>query len=477
MGVWLEATNLYNMNSEDDQHLKEANLDRWFAEKWVDISRKTKDGRHPPCGRSDASKGSYPKCRPSKKVSKDTPSTSRGMSAKTKARAVAQKRKAEQKPRVNKKPHMTSHHKLKKRSIDEEKGMLVIYSQTLNEKNKILDLSDRELENLPEVVRFDYDTRILDREYTPELANRMFRMMVISPAIRRYLSEKGRVYDPRFAPMVAYAARNQQQWIIDKVVEIFAEREEIPRAIIEILMNDPNDDWKLKFAEKIIENAHPSYLGDIWFLRFIKDKMDEALESGSLSTQVYENIKNYIDYYDAVPVWARQWVANRIAYKNGNMPKWLAEQIQNILKKPEIQRRLDPAITDGIFMATNTGAIEQEWLRESIIYRYAVFGDVLPDTENWLKNTLDRMGWTGSKQDMPSELYELLVNRVESDLETFGDAYIANNFAKGLFEKRRATPKMMSILKKFQQQENALVNSGASFDAPAWYPKKFSPFH
>ena len=95
---------------------KEANLDRWFKEKWVDISKKDKHGKHPPCGRSDTSKGSYPKCRPSRKVSRETPTTSRGMSQKTKEKAVRQKRKAEKAPRVDKKPHMTSHHKLKKKS-------------------------------------------------------------------------------------------------------------------------------------------------------------------------------------------------------------------------------------------------------------------------------------------------------------------------------------------------------------------------
>ena len=34
------------------------NLNRWFKEKWVDVSRKDKDGKHPPCGRSKASKSS-----------------------------------------------------------------------------------------------------------------------------------------------------------------------------------------------------------------------------------------------------------------------------------------------------------------------------------------------------------------------------------------------------------------------------------
>ena len=57
--------------------LIEKDLRRWFKEKWVDVSRKDKDGKHPPCGRSEADTSSrgYPKCRPSKKVSGDTPQT------------------------------------------------------------------------------------------------------------------------------------------------------------------------------------------------------------------------------------------------------------------------------------------------------------------------------------------------------------------------------------------------------------------
>ena len=44
-------------------------LDRWFKEEWVDI----KTGK--PCGRKSAkkSKRGYPACRPSKRVSEDTP--------------------------------------------------------------------------------------------------------------------------------------------------------------------------------------------------------------------------------------------------------------------------------------------------------------------------------------------------------------------------------------------------------------------
>lgn len=74
--------------------LIEKDLRRWFKEKWVDVSRKDKDGKHPPCGRSEADTSSrgYPKCRPSKKVSSDTPKTTRNMSSKEKKAATRRKR-------------------------------------------------------------------------------------------------------------------------------------------------------------------------------------------------------------------------------------------------------------------------------------------------------------------------------------------------------------------------------------------------
>ena len=74
------------------------NLNRWFKEKWVDVSRKKKDGSHPPCGRSKASKSSkgYPKCRPSVKVSSKTPKTSGSMSEGQKQAATKRKRAKKQ---------------------------------------------------------------------------------------------------------------------------------------------------------------------------------------------------------------------------------------------------------------------------------------------------------------------------------------------------------------------------------------------
>ena len=84
-------------------------LRRWFKEKWVDVSKKV-DGKHPPCGRKDADGKSYPKCRPSKKISKETPKVASSYDKKEKKAMTAQKRRAEKKdPKVGKgnKPTMT----------------------------------------------------------------------------------------------------------------------------------------------------------------------------------------------------------------------------------------------------------------------------------------------------------------------------------------------------------------------------------
>lgn len=78
---------------------------------WVDICRKV-DGKHPPCGRSDTDKGSYPKCRAAGVAGK--------MSDSQKKAACQQKRRAEKKDTQTgkgQKPVMTSY-KTKKESID-----------------------------------------------------------------------------------------------------------------------------------------------------------------------------------------------------------------------------------------------------------------------------------------------------------------------------------------------------------------------
>ena len=90
----------------DEKTYAKSGLGKWFKEKWVDISRKNKDGSHPPCGASAGKKArkggqrAYPKCR--KKSVADR------MTKKQKKNAVARKRKnygAKGKPK--KKPVMT----------------------------------------------------------------------------------------------------------------------------------------------------------------------------------------------------------------------------------------------------------------------------------------------------------------------------------------------------------------------------------
>lgn len=76
---------------------KASGLGKWFDERWKDISRKDKSGKHPPCGASadkgvrakDSSK-KYPKCVPASKAKR--------MSKKQKQSAIKRKRKEPNKP-------------------------------------------------------------------------------------------------------------------------------------------------------------------------------------------------------------------------------------------------------------------------------------------------------------------------------------------------------------------------------------------
>jgi hypothetical protein len=66
-------------------------LDKWFAQKWVDIGSKRKDGSFAKCGRSKQKKDAkrkYPKCVPLAKATRMT--ESQRASAVRRKRAVAQ---------------------------------------------------------------------------------------------------------------------------------------------------------------------------------------------------------------------------------------------------------------------------------------------------------------------------------------------------------------------------------------------------
>ena len=72
--------------SEDD--MLDENLRKWFQDKWVNIGKKDKSGKHPPCGTSGKKRG-YAKCVPASKA--------RSMSKKQKKSAVTRKRRAQNK--------------------------------------------------------------------------------------------------------------------------------------------------------------------------------------------------------------------------------------------------------------------------------------------------------------------------------------------------------------------------------------------
>jgi len=85
-------------------------------EKWVDISRKDKSGKHPPCGRSDSSKGGKPRCRPASEAAK--------LSASEKKSETDKKRRTERsKKRKDKKPHMVKFDYMKKSDKKAEANM------------------------------------------------------------------------------------------------------------------------------------------------------------------------------------------------------------------------------------------------------------------------------------------------------------------------------------------------------------------
>jgi len=76
----------------DEKYKTKGNLGKWLPQKWVDISRKDKKGKHPPCGASAGKKerkggsAKYPKCRPARSAA--------AMSKGEKRSAVVRKRKA-----------------------------------------------------------------------------------------------------------------------------------------------------------------------------------------------------------------------------------------------------------------------------------------------------------------------------------------------------------------------------------------------
>jgi len=130
------------------EYILSEDLAVWFGKKkkpkgskqpkgpWVDICRKDKDGKHPPCGRSDADKGAYPKCRAAGVAGK--------MSAAEKKSACSQKRRVEKKDTQTgkgQKPNWVSHKKkTKKESLDQLVNIITEkFKVSENEYQKLLD--------------------------------------------------------------------------------------------------------------------------------------------------------------------------------------------------------------------------------------------------------------------------------------------------------------------------------------------------
>jgi hypothetical protein len=98
---------------------------------WVNICSK-KDGKHPPCGRSDTGKGAYPKCRAAGVASK--------MSDSEKKAACAQKRRAEKKDTQTgkgQKPVMTSY-KPKDKKNESIDRLVNIVLENINDNKTII---------------------------------------------------------------------------------------------------------------------------------------------------------------------------------------------------------------------------------------------------------------------------------------------------------------------------------------------------
>lgn len=68
---------------------RKSNLSRWYQEKWVNVCGK----KLSPCGRKKSAKKGYPYCRPSVRISPQTPKTVREIGRKELERRCSRKRK------------------------------------------------------------------------------------------------------------------------------------------------------------------------------------------------------------------------------------------------------------------------------------------------------------------------------------------------------------------------------------------------
>jgi len=84
----VEDNTCINCGNVVTENILDENLRKWFKDKWVNIGKKDKSGKHPPCGTSGKKRG-YAKCVPASKA--------RSMSKKEKESATRRKRAAQNK--------------------------------------------------------------------------------------------------------------------------------------------------------------------------------------------------------------------------------------------------------------------------------------------------------------------------------------------------------------------------------------------
>jgi hypothetical protein len=84
----MEENTCVNCGHIVTETILDENLKKWFKQKWVNIGKKDKSGKHPPCGTSGKKRG-YAKCVPASKA--------RSMSKKEKESATRRKRAAQNK--------------------------------------------------------------------------------------------------------------------------------------------------------------------------------------------------------------------------------------------------------------------------------------------------------------------------------------------------------------------------------------------
>ena len=142
VGIWEKGNDgSYKMDTHDVHTINE-DLAVWFGTKkkpkgskqpkgpWVNICRKV-DGKHPPCGRPEASDKGYPKCRAAGVASKMTDSQKKS--------ACAQKRRAEKthsKTGTGNKPKMVSYKPRKKNESITENLRDLLRKNLISELNK-----------------------------------------------------------------------------------------------------------------------------------------------------------------------------------------------------------------------------------------------------------------------------------------------------------------------------------------------------